>query len=121
MGDCWEGEIGVPTVSEKVAIAVPAPKTGPTEGQATFCRHLLADLDALFARCRPVFEGEFEQWTGRPFPSNWRDEFSLGGIALPEDGDEARPWDVGYSLLGAEQLFTAFLEGGQARYAAVDD
>jgi hypothetical protein len=59
-GGYWEGELVVPGVSEKVGLVVPASETGPSEEQAAFCRRLLADLDALFARCRPVFEGDFE-------------------------------------------------------------
>jgi hypothetical protein len=119
-GGYWEGELLVPGVAERIGLVVPAPETGPSEQQAAFCRGLLDDLNGLFTRCRPVFEGDFEQWTGKAFPAAWRDEFSLVGLGLPEGGDPTSPWDVCYFVDAANHYFTAYFEDGQASYATVD-
>lgn len=119
-GGYWEGELVVPSLPEKVGLIVPAPATGPSLEQEEFCRTVLADLDGLFARCRPVFEGDFEQWTAKAFPSDWRNEFLLVGLELPENGDAARPWDVCYFVDAANHYFTAYFEAGRASYLTVD-
>jgi hypothetical protein len=119
-GGYWEGELVVPGVSEKVGLVVPASETGPSEEQAAFCRRLLADLDALFARCRPVFEGDFEQWAEKPFPAEWQADFSLVGLGLPEVGDNANPWNVCYFVDAANHYFTAYFEDGRPSYVTVD-
>src|SRR5262249_37764204 len=106
-GDYWECELVVPGVPEKVGITVPAQQVGPGEEQVDFCRLLLGDLDGLFERCRPVFEGQFEEWTEKPFPHVWRDEFSLVGLDLPIAGDETQLWSVGYFVDAAHHYFTA--------------
>jgi hypothetical protein len=90
------------------------------EAQAAFCRSVLNDLDGLFTRCRPVFEGDFEEWSGKPFPPDWRSEFSLVGLGLPERGDDSRPWDVCYFVDAANHYFTAYFEGGRASHLTVD-
>jgi hypothetical protein len=77
----WEGELAVVGLPEKVGLTIPAPESGPSEAQVHFCRALLGDLDALFTRCKPVFEGKFEEWTQQAFPSHWREDFSLSGWA----------------------------------------
>jgi hypothetical protein len=120
MRDYWEGELVVPGVPEKVGLVIPAPETGPSEAQSAFCRAALSDLDKLFRRCRPVFEGDFEEWTERAFPDDWRDEFSLVGLGLPEDGDDSRPWDVCYFVDSANHYFTAYFDGGKPCYLTVD-
>ena len=119
-GEYWEGELDVPGVPERVGLVVPAPATGPTEEQVAFCRSLLTDLDALFARCRPLFEGDFEEWAQKPFPRDWRDEFSLTGLGLPAWGEETEPWDVGYFVDAANHYFTARFEDGKPSYLTVD-
>jgi len=93
-GDYWEAELDLPGASEPLTVIVPAPEAGPTDGQVTLCRRLLGDLDRLFGRCRPLFEGEFQTWTGRALPSDWNEEFSLTGLDLPEESDLSRPWEV---------------------------
>ena len=120
MDGYWEGELTVEGVPERVGLVVPAPETGPVEAQAAFCRSVLNDLDGLFTRCRPVFEGDFEEWSGKPFPTDWRSEFSLVGLGLPERGDDLRPWDVCYFVDAANHYFTAYFEGGRAAYLTVD-
>jgi len=119
-GEYWEAELVVPGLPEKVGVTAPAPESGPTEAQVAFCRGLLADLDALFERCRPLFEGDFEQWTGKSFPQDWREEFSLVGLGLPTRGDEAEPWDAGYFVDAANHYFTAHFEQGLPSYLTVD-
>jgi hypothetical protein len=119
-GGYWEAELVVEGMPEKVGLVVPAGESGPAAAQAELCRGLLADLDGLFARCRPVFEGDFESWTGKAFPSEWRDEFSLVGLGLPAEGDMMRPWDVCYFVDAANHYFTAYFEGGTASYLTVD-
>ena len=105
---------------EKIGLVIPAPETGPTREQVEFCRMLLDDLDGLFARCRPVFAERFEEWANKPFPLEWRDEFSLVGLGLSANGDDAQPWDVCYFVDAANHYFTAFFEGGRASYVTVD-
>ena len=119
-GEYWEGELGVPGAPEPVGLVVPAPATGPQAAQADFCRELLADQDALFERCRPLFEGDFETWAEKPFPAEWRDDFTLTGLGLPARGDEREPWDVGYFVDAANHYFTAHFEQGRPRYLTVD-
>jgi hypothetical protein len=119
-GDYWEGELDVPDSPEPVGLVVPAPDTGPDDAQAALCRELLADQDALFERCRPLFEGDFETWTKRPFPTAWREEFVLTGLGLPARGDEREPWDVGYFVDAANHYFTAHFEQGRPSYLTVD-
>ena len=119
-GGYWEGELVVPGAAEKVGLVVPAPPAGPSEEQERFCRSLIGDLDALFRRCRPVFEDDFEEWTGMAFPSDWREEFSLVGLGLPLSGDESRPWDVCYFVDAANHYFTAYFEDGRPSYLTVD-
>ena len=77
----WEEELAVLGLPEKVGL-IPAPESGLSEAQVHFCRSLLADLDALFTRCKPVFAGKFEEWTQKTFPSHWREDFSLLGLGL---------------------------------------
>ena len=120
-GGYWEAELDVPGAHEKVGVTVPADEeSGPSEQQVAFCRALIADPDGLFERCRPVFESVFEEWAGRPLPSDWRRDFSLVALGLPEAGDEARPWDVGYFVDAANHYFTAYFEGGGPSYVTVD-
>ena len=119
-GAYWEAELVVPCLPEKLGLTVPAPESGPTEAQVELCRSLLVDLDALFERCRPLFEGEFEQWAEKPFPAAWREEFSLVGLGLPARGDELEPWDVGYFVDAANHYFTAHFEQGRPSYLTVD-
>jgi len=98
----------------------PAPATGPDAAQVELCKTLLGDLDALFDRCRPLFEADFEQWTGRPFPHEWRDDFSLVGLGLPPRGDPSAEWEVTYFVDAANHYFTAYFEDGRASYLTVD-
>jgi hypothetical protein len=119
-GDYWEGELVAAGVPETIGITVQAPETGPTQPQVDFCRALLDDLDALFERCRPVFEGRFEEWTSKPFPVAWREEFSLVGLDVPPDGNPSQPWSVTYFVDAANHYFTAFLEDGRPSYMTVD-
>ena len=119
-GGYWEGELTLPGEPEKIGLTVPASEEGPSEAQVELCKRLLGDLDALFARCRPVFEGDFETWAQISFPSDWRAAFVLVGLGLPEDGDEQRPWDVTYFVHPANHYFTAYFENGSASYLTVD-
>jgi hypothetical protein len=119
-GSYWEGELSVPGLPEKVGLVIPASESGPSEEQVRCCRGLLADLDGLFVRCRPVFEGDFEVWTEKPFPVSWREDFVLVGLGLPEGGDETRPWDVCYFVDAANHYFTAYFEDGQPSYSSID-
>jgi hypothetical protein len=119
-GGYWEGELAVSGVAEKVGLVLPAPESGPPDAQADFCRTLLADLDALFERCRPVFEPEFEDWAEKPFPHDWREDFELVSLGLPADGDELGDWDVGYFVDAAAHFFTAYFEQGRPSYLTVD-
>jgi hypothetical protein len=117
----WEAELTIPGKVERLGLVIPAPvESGPSAGQEAFCRALLSDLDTLFERCRPVFAGAFEEWTSRPFPSGWREQFELVGLGLPAGGDEREPWDVTYFVDGASHYFTAWFEDGSASYLTVD-
>jgi len=119
-GGVWEGDLAVPGLPEKVGVVIPASEAGPSTQQTEFCRALLDDLDGLFRRCRPVFTGAFEEWTAKPFPSDWREEFSLVGLTLPVGADEAQPWDVCYFVDAANHYFSAYFELGRASYLTVD-
>jgi hypothetical protein len=116
----WEGELHLPDLPEKIGLTISASETGPTDAQAQFCRSLLADLDSLFARCKPVFEGQFEEWASRPFPAEWRGSFLLVGLGLPPNGDGEGPWNVCYFVDAANHYFTAYFEDGRAAYLTVD-
>jgi hypothetical protein len=116
----WDGELVIQGLKEKLGVVIPATEAGPTAAQVSFCRAALADLDALFARCRPVFAGEFERWTEKPFPDDWRAEFALCGLDPPVNGDERRPWSVSYFVESAQHYFTAHFEYGKATTLTVD-
>jgi hypothetical protein len=116
----WEAELVVAGIPEKVGVTVPAPESGPTKAQVAFCAAQLADLDRLFERCRPVFEGTFEEWAQKPFPRSSQDEFSLVGLDLPPGGDENEPWSVCYFVDAANHYFTAHFEHAQPSYLTVD-
>jgi hypothetical protein len=119
-GRYWEAELTAPAVKEKVGVTIPADETGPSPQQVAFCRTLLEDLDGLFERCRPVFVGRFEEWTEKPFPRDWREDFSLVGLGLPVDGDPAQPWDVTYFVDAANHYFTAYFENGTPADMTID-
>jgi len=119
-GEYWVGELPRAGLPERVGLVVPAPPTGPDEAQVMFCRGLLDDLDALFERCRPLFEPDFEEWAEEPFPTEWSEDFVLTGLGLPARGDEREPWDVGYFVEAANHYFTAHFEQGRPSYLTVD-
>ena len=119
-GGYWEGDLVVPGLPERVGLVVPAPECGPSDEQTAWCRGVLADLDGLFARCRPVFDGAFEQWAQRAFPADWREEFSLVGLGVPADGDDAAAWDACYFVAAANHYFTAYFEDGRPAHLTVD-
>ena len=116
----WEGELVIPGLKEKLGLVIPATEAGPTGPQVSFCRTVLADLDALFERCRPLFAGEFERRAEKPFPADWRAEFDLRALDLPPNGDERRPWSVRYFVEAAHHSFTAQFEYGKATTLTVD-
>jgi hypothetical protein len=119
-GGYWEGELVLPGEPEKIGLTVPAPEAGPSEAQVEFCRQHLADLDSLFALCRPLFEGDFQTWTEMPFPADWRTAFVLVGLGLPEEGDETSPWDVTYFVDAANHYLTAYFENRRPSYLTID-
>ena len=119
-GEYWEAELEVADAKEKVGVTVPGPETGPVQAQVDFCRSVLADQDGLFERCRPVFEPDFEEWTGKPFPRSWRDDFALVGLDLPPGGLDTEPWSVCYFVDAANHYFTAYFDAGTASYSTID-
>jgi len=58
----------------------PGTQAGPEASEEAFCKAVLSDVETLFKRCQTAFEPIFAKWTKQPFPSAWRDGFTLDGL-----------------------------------------
>ncbi len=118
--DYWECEQSVDGVKEPISVLIHAGLAGPGPRQVGFYRERMADLDELFRQCWPVFEPDFEQWTGKRFTGRWRDDFELMSVEIPLDGDINNDWSVCYFVAAANHYFTASFERGLPRYNTID-
>jgi hypothetical protein len=115
----WEAEL-TPEGEGKVGITFEGTPDGPTDGEDAFCRKALADLDALFEKCRAAFSVDFPTWTESTMPANWRDSFELDGLSLPRHGDPSNAWEVCYFVDLANHWFTAVFENGAVTDVRID-
>ena len=116
----WEAQKSINESKEPISLIINAPLSGPTEAQVAFCQRMLSDLDALFFRCWPIFEPDFQQWTDKEFSGNWKDDFELMSIEIPKDADEKNDWTVGYYVDAAKHYFTARFVEGKPGYNEID-
>jgi hypothetical protein len=65
----------------------PGTQAGPEASEEAFCKAVLSDVETLFKRCQTAFEPIFAKWTKQPFPSAWRDGFTLDGFEVPPEGN----------------------------------
>lgn len=118
--DYWEAELEIKEAKEPITVLVNAGKEGPTSKHVTFYKNCVSNLDTLFEKCWPIFEPDFQQWTGKPFSGKWRDDFELMSIEIPKEADENNEWAVGYYVDAAHHYFTARFIGGKPRYNEID-
>ena len=119
-GDYWEAELEIKEAKEPITVLVNAGQEGPTSKHVAFYKKCVSDLDALFDKCWPIFEPDFQPWTGKPFSGKWKDDFELMSIEIPRKADENNEWSVGYYLNTANHYFTARFISGQAKYNEID-
>ncbi len=118
--DYWESKQLVGGAEEPISVLIKAGLAGPGLRQIEFYRECIADLDELFHQCWPIFEPDFELWTGKRFTGKWRDDFELMSIEIPVDGDINNDWSVCYFVAAANHYFTASFERGLPRYNTID-
>jgi len=118
--DYWEAELEIKGSREPITILINAPIDGPDSRHVSFYEGCVADLDALFERCWPVFEPDFQEWTGNKFSGKWRDAFELMSIEIPREGDVTNEWTVGYYVDSANHYFTARFIDGTPKYNEID-
>ena len=118
--DYWEAEAPIKEAKEPLTILINAPISGPTEAHVEFYKKAVSDLDALFGKCWPIFEPDFQQWTDKRFSGNWKDDFELMSITIPRGADENNEWTVGYYVDAAKHYFTARFIDGKPKYNEID-
>ena len=116
----WEAELEIKGTKEPITVVISAGKQGPDSKHVAFFKKCVSDLDTLFDKCWPIFEPDFQQWAGKPFSGNWRDDFELMSIEIPRETDENNEWAVGYYVNAANHYFTARFIGGKAKYNEID-
>ena len=118
--DYWEAELEIKGTKEPITVLINAGKEGPDSKHVAFFKKCVSDLDTLFDKCWPIFEPDFQQWTGKPFSGNWRDDFDLMSIEIPREADENNEWTVGYYIDAANHYFTARFINGRPKYNEID-
>lgn len=125
--DYWEAEVKPAGEKKPICLLINAPLSGPTQQHIDFYHTVSADLDALFCQCWQIFAADFTQWSGKTLPQaqnplqyNWRNDFELDGITIPQDGDKNKPWDVSYFVQPTGHYFTACFVDGRASYNQID-
>jgi len=118
--DYWEAGLPVAGCKEPLTVLINAPVSGPNANQVMFYQQAVADPDALFQKCWPVFEPDFREWTNLQFSGNWRDNFELLSIEVPANGNANNEWSVGYFVDAANHYFTARFVDGKATYNEID-
>ena len=116
----WECELPYANREGVLSVLVNAPLFGPDPRHVAFYQQVISNPDALFLRCWPVFEPDFEQWAGKPFSGNWQDDFELLSIEIPTEGDESNEWTVGYFVAAANHYFTARFINGKPEFNEID-
>ena len=116
----WEAEVPIAEPPGKASVTLNGLPDGPTPAEEAFCREALADLDALFDRCREAFAPRYEEWAQEPMPADWRGPFELDGISVPPGGDDSGEWEVCYFVEPANHWFTAHFASGEVESVAVD-
>lgn len=116
----WEAELEIKRTKEPITVLINAGKEGPDSKHVAFFKKCVSDLDTLFDKCWPIFEPDFQQWTGKPFSGNWRDDFELMSIEIPREADENNEWTVGYFIDAANHYFTARFISGKPKYNEID-
>lgn len=118
--DYWEAEYSIGGTRSPITVLINAPQTGPDERHELFFEQAVTDLDLLFQKCWPIFEPDFEQWTGKTFSGDWHDDFKLMSIEIPSKGDELNEWSVSYEVAAASHFFTARFIDGNPQYNEID-
>ena len=116
----WESEVSINEAKEPLTILINASLAGPTEKHVAFYKNAVSDLNALFNRCWPIFETDFEEWTNKKFTGNWQDDFEIMAIEIPQDADENNEWTVSYYVDAANHYFTARFINGKPKYNEID-
>ncbi|UCD89059.1 MAG: hypothetical protein JSW04_11525 [Desulfobacterales bacterium] len=118
--DYWECEIELEKGKDPIGILITAGIEGPSFKQVEFCKDIISNLDKLFDKCWPIFEPDFEEWTGKTFSGNWRDDFKLMDISIPKDANIKNKWSVCYFVDAANHYFTANFENGSPKLNIID-
>ena len=116
----WEAEVQTSDEARRVGVTMKGTPAGPTAAEEQFCRAALADLDALFEKCRSAFQTEFVKWTKQPMPADWRGTFKLDGFQIPINGDALSDWELCYFVEPAGHYFTAVFDKDRVKHVAVD-
>ena len=118
--DYWEAELEIKEAKEPITVLIKTGKEGPNIKHIAFYKKYVSDLDTLFDKCWPIFEIDFQQWSGKPFSGKWRDDFELMSIEIPREADENNEWTVGYFVDAANHYFTARFISGKPKYNEID-
>jgi hypothetical protein len=94
----------------------------PSDAQLGFYLQIIDDLDAAFARAAPLLVPQYEEWTGLPFPAEWRSAFRFVGMKIPLEGRDTNPWNLSFDCLTdkAGHMFTCYFEHGRPSYVTID-
>ena len=97
-------------------------ETPPSERQIQFYESIVGDADAAFARAATLLAPEYENWTRRTFPEQWRDAFKFVGMSVPLEGLDTNPWDLSFGCITDKEghMFTCYFEAGRPSRVTVD-
>jgi hypothetical protein len=118
--DYWEAELEIKEMKKPITVLIKTGKEGPTSKHVAFYKKCVSDLDTLFDKCWPIFEPDFQQWSGKPFSGKWRDDFELMSIEIPKEADENNEWTACYYVEAANHYFTACFIDGKPKYNEID-
>lgn len=117
----WEGEWLFPPTGSKVAISVPGTPLGPNDSARAFYLAMPARFERIIEVVRPVLDGVFREWIGRPLsPSLWQD-VKLAGFCMENPKGIPTTWDIGFETTGEKWLgITIPFVGDRPQDAIVD-
>jgi len=120
-GSYWEAEPLLRGDSISVSIEI-AGEELPSEAQTLFYERLTANPDVVFAKAAPLLVPEYEKWSRRPFPDNWRTAFKFVGMSIPVAGLELNPWELSFDCLTdrAGHMFTCYFIDGGPSHVTID-